>query len=263
MLSEIEKQEVEVILDGYDAIKLELLEIQEALEFYAILHSVEPPQNIFQSVAAATENMNNTLENTIQTNPPTKNVVENSIPSIVSTKRIRNLQYLTAAATILLILSAALNWKYHTQLKEAKTEIALLNQEKESISDNFNSMQAKYNVANLELNVLQNPDNRIIKMAGNENHPESLAYVYWNVESQEVYVKVAELPTPPSEKQYQLWALKDGKPIDAGVFNVETGILKVKNIEAADAFAVTLENKGGSEQPTLEQLYVVGEVKLI
>lgn len=262
-LSASEESEVEVMLRKHDAIRLELLGIQETLESYALLHSVEPPAYNLQTLVKTVGEEDSSLGNSVSpTLPLTKIKEDKSLPNIAE-KRLKRMQFFAVAASVLLALSVVLNWKYHTQLKKANTEIALLNQEQESLVNNFNGMQAKYNVASAELNILQDPSNKIVRMKGNENHPESLAYVYWNTSSQEVFVKIGNLPIAPTEKQYQLWALKNGTPIDAGIFDVESGILKVKNIEAADAFAVTLEPKGGSESPTLEELHVIGEVKLI
>jgi anti-sigma-K factor RskA len=62
------------------------------------------------------------------------------------------------------------------------------------------------------------------------------------------------LPDPPTDKQYQLWALLDGKPVDAGTFNVNSDSIQlqeVRNIANAQAFAITLEHKGGVRSPTL------------
>ncbi len=250
-LTETEKQEVEVMVQKHESIKLELLQIQDTLNSYALLHALKPP--IYSS-----KNILNNASPSIKPEPSPLQQVKTP-----NSSRIRNFQFLAAAAMLLFLLSAVLNWTYFLQLKSANAEIVSLQQEKNVIADGFEGMKAQYNSANSELDILQNPNNRIVKMAGIEKHPESLAYVYWNVESQEVYVKIGELPVPPTEKQYQLWALKDGKPIDAGVFDVKTGLLKVKNIEAADAFAVTLESKGGSPTPTLEQMYILGEVIFI
>lgn len=262
-LTDAERQKVELMLEQYDELNQELNEIQETLESYALLHSVPPPSNSLNSLIASVDEEATplTLKKSASTASTSMNYeLEKSKNTI---KRLQSFQYLAVAASILLALSATLNWKYYTALEKAQTEIAFLTQEQETLVNSFESMQAKYQIANGELEVLQNPNNKIVKMKGNENHPETMAYVYWNIASQEVYLKIAELPNPPTEKQYQLWALKDGKPIDAGVFEVENGLLKVKNIEAADAFAVTLEPKGGSEQPTLEDLYMIGEVKVI
>jgi anti-sigma-K factor RskA len=48
-----------------------------------------------------------------------------------------------------------------------------------------------------------------------------------------------------------------------GVFDavVDTSKLQeVSYVENAQAYAVTLEPRGGSETPTLEQMYVIGEI---
>jgi anti-sigma-K factor RskA len=50
--------------------------------------------------------------------------------------------------------------------------------------------------------------------------------------------------------------------VDAGVFDMKdgSGMTKMKNIPKAEAFAVTLERKGGSTTPSLDKLYVMGKV---
>jgi anti-sigma-K factor RskA len=63
--------------------------------------------------------------------------------------------------------------------------------------------------------------------------------------------------------QYQLWAWVDGKPTDAGTFDMNeqgTHFMKLKTVPRAEAFAVTLEKKGGSETPDMNAVYVMGKV---
>ena len=76
---------------------------------------------------------------------------------------------------------------------------------------------------------------------------------------------ITNLPSPAADKQYQLWAIVDGAPVDMGVFDLasaetDTTFQNVPFIENPQAFAVTLEPKGGSTNPTLDQMYVVGNV---
>jgi anti-sigma-K factor RskA len=75
------------------------------------------------------------------------------------------------------------------------------------------------------------------------------------------------LPPLSKEHDYQLWFLKDGKPFDAGVFNVnEDGefIGEVQHLPATlagiTAFAITREPKGGRPTPTMP-IYWVGAVQ--
>lgn len=252
-LSEEEKKEVESILENHEGVRRELENIQLTLEKYANMHAVEPPSDSLNKLLKVIDDLEENKEATAKVALSTVKKETNESATI---RRIRRLQYLAAAAIVLLFISATLNWNYSLQLQNAESELTALRQEQAVIANNLN-------VVKEELSILQDTENKVIKLAGVEAHPKSFAYVYWNVTSHEVFVKIGDLPNPPSEKQYQLWALKDGKPIDAGVFNVKDGILKVKNIEDADAFAVTLEPKGGSENPTLEEMYVMGAVKVI
>ena len=67
----------------------------------------------------------------------------------------------------------------------------------------------------------------------------------------------------PSGKQYQLWAIVDGKPVDAGLITDCIGLCKMKRIDRAQAFAITLEKAGGSPTPTLTEMYVFGKIWLL
>ncbi len=64
------------------------------------------------------------------------------------------------------------------------------------------------------------------------------------------------------DKQYQLWAIVNGKPVDAGTFDMGEGVsfVKLKTIPKAEAFAITLEKRGGSETPTMNAMFVMGNV---
>ncbi|RZK28201.1 MAG: anti-sigma factor [Hymenobacter sp.] len=70
-------------------------------------------------------------------------------------------------------------------------------------------------------------------------------------------------PLPPG-KQYQLWALDNGKPVDAGVLTAATtagsGLQQMKDIASAQTFAMTVEPTGGSAGPTLTTMTVVGNI---
>lgn len=114
-------------------------------------------------------------------------------------------------------------------------------------------------VANYAL--LSNP--AVIKLAlrgvpGKEN---ASATLYWDSRNKKVYLDGAHLPNTPSGSQYQLWALVDGKPLDAGVVEDRSRLCQLKTVQQAQAFAITLEKAGGSLTPTLSRMYVLGNVK--
>ena len=99
-------------------------------------------------------------------------------------------------------------------------------------------------------------------MKGMPVSPQSFATVYWDTTSHDVYLLANNLPVPASDKQYQLWAIFNGKPVDLGVFDIkkERLLIQAKNAQGAEAFAITLEKKGGSPAPTMDSLYVMGKL---
>ncbi|HSH64562.1 MAG TPA: anti-sigma factor, partial [Bacteroidia bacterium] len=106
---------------------------------------------------------------------------------------------------------------------------------------------------------------KTVILKGLDKAPNAIASIYWNQSSKEVYLNISEIPTPPEDKQYQLWAIVNGKPVDAGIFdltpNTNTAVLrKMKPINDAQAFAITLEKRGGTKVPTLNAMYLLGNV---
>ena len=61
----------------------------------------------------------------------------------------------------------------------------------------------------------------IIAMKGQPVAPQSLTTVYWNKQTKDVFLLVNALPKAAAGKQYQLWAIVDGVPVDAGMLNAE------------------------------------------
>ena len=59
----------------------------------------------------------------------------------------------------------------------------------------------------------------------------------------------------PDDRTYQLWFLKDGSMVSAGVFDVSDGVAVLRTPRSPNGFeaaAVTVEPTGGSRQPTTD-----------
>lgn len=57
-----------------------------------------------------------------------------------------------------------------------------------------------------------------------------------------------------ADEVYQVWRMRDGKPTSVGLLGRGPGLLYVDGITGTDAFAVTVEPAGGSDQPTSEPI---------
>jgi anti-sigma-K factor RskA len=93
------------------------------------------------------------------------------------------------------------------------------------------------------------------KMASISAGVNASVSIYWDTVSKDVYLMIKNMPQPPTDKQYQLWALlpeENASPIDLGMFDLkqERFLIRMKNVQNAKAFAITLEPKGGSPSPT-------------
>ncbi len=80
---------------------------------------------------------------------------------------------------------------------------------------------------------------------------------YWNARQGKALAHVFRLPPAPSGRDYQIWALVDGKPVSLAVFNsdadghatvVVEGI--ARSVRGVTAVLVSVEPAGGSVQPT-------------
>jgi anti-sigma-K factor RskA len=177
------------------------------------------------------------------------------------------MQYVTAAAIILLVASAGLNVYYFNKYRHYSQRYDQLLAQQTELAKNNSAMQTRMNNYEETISGLTDPYMSKITMEGKEvpgngsPAPESLATILWDTRSKDVYLMVNKLPMPEAGKQYQLWAIVDNKPVDAGMLDMSHDhmMVKMKKIPRAQLFAITLEQQGGSALPR-GPMYVVGKV---
>jgi anti-sigma-K factor RskA len=170
-------------------------------------------------------------------------------------------KYLAAASIILFIASAAYNFYLYNQFSERSEQYQALLMERNTLQANNQVYQTQLKEWNAAAAMMADPNMAVIKMPGIKGKEDNMATVIWDTKTKDVYVVANKLPAPSRDKQYQLWAIVDGKPVDAGMIDPScTSMCKMKNIPKAQAFAITLENAGGSPNPTMEQMFVMGKV---
>lgn len=173
---------------------------------------------------------------------------------------------LAVAASLLLLGSILGNIYFFSQLQNSNKRVIALENEKSVLVENSNIYKANYNKTTQQFEAIRTPGTRVVELQGQKIAPESKATVYWNPEKQTVFIDANQMPTPPPGKVYQLWSLKLDPltPKDAGLLSAyksnEDNFFQLKNVDKAEAFAITLEPEGGSVNPTLDQLYVIGNL---
>ena len=237
------------------------------LEEQLMSNALQPSKNIKSKIFAEIEIENDKLDEYNLASDSNSDYVRGGeeIPQRGTVTRMNWPRYLAAASIALLLISTVFNFILFNRYKDYSTRYANLLAQQTELARNNDVMRTKLDSYESTLAMLRNPDMTVIKMPGTNvpTSPDSnsVATVYWNTKSKDVYLLVNNLPQPPSDRQYQLWAIVDGKPVDAGVFDLESvpGLLRMKNMPRAQVFAVTLEKRGGSLAPE-GPMYVLGKV---
>ncbi|REC49345.1 MULTISPECIES: anti-sigma factor domain-containing protein [Chryseobacterium] len=242
---------LECVMKNNAEVKAAFEEAQKALEDLATAQAVAPPADLKSKIW-------NKIQQE-QTAEEEKPVFSADIPAAKPQEEIRiqgsnNWKVFAVAASVLLLVSVGGNVFWMNSQKETKETIAKMETEK-------NAQNLAMQRINQKMEMISNPDMKMVKLKGVEKHNDSKAMVFWDTKTKDVYLDAESLPKAPEGMQYQLWAIADGKPVDAGMYTEEKDSkIALANIPNAQAFAITLEKKGGSPVPTMENMYVMGEI---
>lgn len=244
LASEQERAEFEQLAARYPELTEARIRFETELEKKVFEGAVNPPQNLKERIFKALGEISSSIYQ------PKIRSMDPNTPS-------RNqgwLRFAAAACLILFLASGYFAYKFYNQNKELTSKNKDLEKERDSVA----------NVASEQQKIMNDPNVTVINMVGTQKAPTSSANVYWDSTSNNVWLIVKNMPKLPSDKQYQLWALIEGKPVDLGLFDSPDSkvILKMKNTQKADAFAITIEPRGNPGGPNLEELQSMGKTKL-
>lgn len=228
-----------------------IIDAQITFELLADAQAMEPPAKLKDSIWSKIKGEGSVIEEH-QNHQSASTTIDNSIETATKPSRYQ----WAIAASVLLAVSIGTNLYLYWNNENHKTEIVKVITEKNIQKQALNQLYDR-------LALLQDSNVKKILLKGVENKPTLAAVVFWNQETAEVYLSLDKMPTPPQGKQYQLWAMVDGKPVDAGIFPLDSKTIdlsKMTNILKAQAFAITLEDEGGRPTPTLSELCVMGTI---
>jgi anti-sigma-K factor RskA len=262
-LDEAETRDVERMMAAHAEIRAEVEAITGTLEALARTNRRNPRPELRMAIMdriAALENDNTAAKpaTTARVIPITDGVTDTAAPRQEESAPWR--RYLLAASIAIAMISTVLAVILGMNWRNARAELADVQQKNEVLARQIESDREMAQKTSRTLNTLQDANTRVVQLAGLPPAPAAKAVVYWNPETKEVYFNPGTLPPAPEGKEYQLWAIADNTPVDAGLFHITTGgAHPMKPIGAASAFAVTLEPAGGSPTPTGE-MYVLGKL---
>jgi anti-sigma-K factor RskA len=168
------------------------------------------------------------------------------------------------AAAIALLLSSAylytslndsnqLNTELQQQITQTEQTNEILNNEIKDVND----LNADFSDA---LTFIKDKNTKKVILGGQKGFENSSSIAFHNAVEKVTYLDVSGLPEAPADKSYQLWSLTLNPltPTSLGVVDNSEVMLRINNAFETQAFGITLEPKGGSPTPNLEQLYTLG-----
>jgi anti-sigma-K factor RskA len=258
MLSDDESAKVQDAAVQYPEIRAELDAIETALNTYANSHSVEPSEEIKAKVLSQISKTSQGEGEIIRIGQ--LNVEPNTQQDP------RNNMVWSIAASVLLLLSLGINiylYNKSTITENKAHTLTIANKDLDSsvklLTANMKKMSSDMDRYKNDMAILMDPMYKLVELKGMKVSPEAKAMVCWCPGSRLVYFENEKMPDPPKGMQYQLWAIVDGKPVDAGLITMGAGLHKMKDVTDAQSFAVTLEKEGGSDTPHGD-MYVVGNI---
>jgi anti-sigma-K factor RskA len=168
------------------------------------------------------------------------------------------------AAAILCI--AGIFWMLK-ETNDLREEIRYTTTQNTLLEEQVNQTETQLAETNELLDILRSKDYAAFTLPGNQAvAPQAYAKVYFNRKDQIAYIDARGLPQAPQDKVYQVWSLimDPLTPRSVGLLEsskeIEQGVYRFDNIPDPEAFGITLEPAGGSESPTMQQLYTLGSV---
>lgn len=256
--SEQERQEVSCLAHIYPEINEELVAIELAFERIAFDTAITPDASIKTKLI---EKIKSEKQLDPSQEVTTAKIITMNAQAADSTKMWK----MMAAASVVLAFGVAAMWVSTSNKSNAvSSQMASLQKEAQKDKQILTAMSLEQERYKSIQSVITEASMQKVVMSGTAMEPNASVRVLWSDADQKAVMVAQTILPPPTDMQYQLWAIADGVPVSLGVFNydelqnmTEPFDVKANNVTA---FAITLEKKGGSPTPTMDKMVVLGAI---
>ena len=227
-LSTAERAEVESHLVTFPELRVDLNEIERALEFFAKATALSAPAGLKTKIMDALK--------------------DEFIPDTRSGSGgiWRLFAFLFGLG---LVVMAYLFMQRNNQLNSSEQELAALR-------DTCQTTQQRLNSQLQLLQQLTVPQNKIIPFTATPGFASTDIYLHHNAATKRNFIQVRSLPALTADQTYELWSIKTGQaPKRMDLFgSPANGLVEVQYVEGTDVYAITIEKAGGVDSPTMTNL---------
>ena len=227
-LSPAERAEVESHVITFPELKIDLAEIENALEFFAKAASLTAPAGLKTKIMDA--------------------IRDEFIPDTRSGGGIWRLFVFIFG--IGLVVMAYLFMQRNTQL--SNSEQALI-----ALRDTCQTNEQRLNDQLQLLQQLTAPQNKIIPFTATPGFVTNTdLYLHHNATTKRNFIQVRNLPPLTADQTFELWSIKAGQaPARMDLFGPPAnGLVEVQYVEGTDVYAITIEPTGGADSPNMNNL---------
>jgi len=233
VLGHLDPVDMEIVsgyIKKYPEVKEYVEELEPSLEALAMAHAQAPPQGSWENISTSIQDA-------------ASNRVQNNKSEFKSSSTIwRNIGI--AAGILGILISSVFYRKNRDSSQELLAVRNALATQEERCTEQA-SQQEKYE---RYFTLVNHPDTRLYALSN------SLG-IYWNETTKQTAIAYDQLPTLSDAEDYQIWADVEGRMIDVGVITDDMQLTDLLHyIEHAESLNVTVEPKGGSEEPTVSKL---------
>ncbi|SEQ80775.1 Anti-sigma-K factor rskA [Hyunsoonleella jejuensis] len=245
-LSEEENAEVYALMQKHPEILQEVLEIEAA---------------VIKLTASVSQNNNAYILKTVKQHLNLDDHDTKVVP--LTNPKYNWFTYTGWAASIL--LAAGFFWAVN-QNKQLQSDIQVARTQQSLMEIQIENSKNSLEEANTLISVLRDDNISRIPLAGQGNFQNTYAKVYWDKNTNRIFLDAEGLPDPPPGKVYQVWSLTLNPLTPTSLGTIDNfitdsnKIFEIENTNSSEAFGITLEPAGGSATPTMEQLYTLGVV---
>ncbi len=235
-LDEKDRQIVLKALDDYPELLQHLSEIEYAFQYVAQANAISPSRGLKPVILSQISNEH-----------PQESTSKNQSPPKVKASGSGFLWPFILSAVSLIGLFFYFTNKnngYKTLMKEWEAEKIVCD-----------SIKAEDTRKSNILSALTSRDIKILEADPTDKYPATSLYMYNDQSLKKNFIQIKNLPPIASDQSYQLWSLKDDSdPIPLDVFEDQQNLIEVQFVSDTRNYAITIEQKGGSKVPTLDNL---------